>query len=80
MFIRVALVEYIYIFSPSINVDYSWVPVKDYIEKEMKVIHSDEEPIFFDHYNPEDLQNVIDTQHKISKYMKEKDYKKIIKY
>ena len=64
----------IYIFSPSINVDYSWVPVKDYIEKEMKVIHSDEEPIFFDHYNPEDLQNVIDTQHKISKYMKEKDY------
>ena len=68
---------YIYIFSQSINVDYSWVPVKDYIEKEMKVIHSDEEPIFFDHYNPEDLQNVIDTQHKISKYMKEKDYKKI---
>ena len=72
MFIRVALVEYIYIyiFSPSINVDYSWVPVKDYIEKEMKVKHSDEEPIFFDHYNPEDLQNVIDTQNKISKYMK----------
>ena len=66
----------IYIFSPSINVDYSWVPVKDYIEKEMKVIHSDEEPIFFDHYNPEDLQNVIDTQHKLSKYMKEKDYEK----
>ena len=67
----------IYIFSPSINVDYSWVPVKDYIEKDMKVIHSDEEPIFFDHYNPEDLQNVIDTQHKISKYMKEQDYKNI---
>ena len=31
----------IYIFSPSINVDMSWEPVKDYIEKEMKVKHID---------------------------------------
>jgi len=27
----------IYIFSPSIDVDYSWAPVKDYIDKVMKV-------------------------------------------
>ena len=29
----------IYIFSPSINVDATWGPVKEYIEKHMKVTH-----------------------------------------
>jgi hypothetical protein len=37
----------IYIFSPSINVDMTWEPVKQYIAKEMKVQHADEEPIYF---------------------------------
>ena len=36
----------IYIFSPSIDVDYTWNPVKEYIEKAMKVKDSKEEPIF----------------------------------
>ena len=44
--------ERIYIFSPSIDVDSSWLPVKKYIEKEMKVQNTDEEPIYFDHYDP----------------------------
>ena len=38
----------IYIFSPSINVDASWVPVKHYIEHDMK-IDAKKEKIFFDH-------------------------------
>jgi len=42
----------VYIFTP-INVDASWAPVKDYIEKEMKVQHKDDEPIHFDHYDPQ---------------------------
>ena len=36
----------IYIFSPSIDVDSTWLPVKKYIEEEMKVFHKKEEPIF----------------------------------
>ena len=60
----------IYIFSPSINVDMTWQPVKDYIEKTMKVKHTDEEPIYFQEYEPEALDNIIDTQHKIITYMK----------
>ncbi len=67
----------IFIFSPTVNVDYSWVPVKNYIENEMKVKHTEEEPIFFDHYNAKDLQNIIDTQFEISKYMKDNNYKTI---
>ena len=66
----------IYIFSPSINVDSTWGPVKDYIEKTMKVKHTDEEPIYFQEYEPEALENIIDTQQKIITYMKEQNHKK----
>ena len=54
----------IYIFSPSIDVDYTWNPVKEYIEKEMKVKDSKEEPIYFNHYDPETLTGIIETQGK----------------
>ena len=40
----------IYIFSPFINVDSSWDPVKKYIENDMKVQHTDDDP-FFAHYD-----------------------------
>ena len=59
----------IYIFSPSIEVDASWLPVKKYIETEMKVKHTAEEPIYFGHYEPEALHKIIDTQHKVIDYM-----------
>ena len=60
----------IYIFSPSINVDHTWIPVKSYIENHMKVSHTEKEPIYFDHYDPEALANILDIQHKITMYMK----------
>ena len=56
----------VYIFSPSIEVDASWLPVKKYIENEMGVKHTDEDPIYVDHYDPEALHDIIDTQHKIT--------------
>ena len=37
----------IYIWSPSINVDHSWEPVKKYIEKELK-INTEKEKVYFD--------------------------------
>ena len=58
----------IFIFSPSIEVDMTWKPVKDYIEKHMKVQHTEEEPIYFDHYDPEALANILETQHKITTF------------
>ena len=54
-----------YIFSPSIEVDSTWLPVKQYIEKDMNVQNTKEEPIYFDHYDPQNLNNIIDTQHKV---------------
>ena len=67
----------IYIFSPSINVDSTWLPVKDYIEHDMKVQHSDKEPIYFDHYKPEDLEHIIETQHKVIQFQKKQGHKKL---
>ena len=39
----------IFIFSPSIEVDATWRPVKDYVEKHVKVKNTTEKPIYFDH-------------------------------
>jgi len=62
----------IFIFSPSIEVDMTWKPVKDYIEKHMKVRHTAEEPIYFDHYDPEALATILETQHKITNFLKKR--------
>ncbi len=67
----------IYIFSPSIEVDLTWRPVKDYIEKHMKVKHTQEEPLYFDHYDPEALATILDNQHKITNFMKKRGDKKL---
>ena len=42
-----------YIFSPSIDVDATWSPVKKYIEDYMELKESDKEQFYFDHYDPE---------------------------
>ena len=68
----------IFIFSPSIHVDHTWLPVKEYIRKELKVQDTEEEPIYFSEYDPAQLENIITTQHKIIKYMKDRGDKKNI--
>jgi len=68
----------IYIFSPSIEVDSTWLPVKQYIEKDMNVQNTKEEPIYFDHYDPQNFNNIIDTQHNVIDYMKKQKHKKYV--
>ena len=70
----------IFIFSPSIEVDATWRPVKDYIEKHMKVKNTVEEPIYFDHYDPEVLESILTTQHKNNKLPKKKETKSFFRY
>jgi hypothetical protein len=60
--------ERIYIFSPSIDIDHTWKPVKDYIQKEIKP--NSKENIYFDTYEPEELQAIIDKQHRVVDYLK----------
>lgn len=66
----------IYLFSPSIDVDKTWKPVREYIEKSLKV-NPDKEKIYFDHYDAEALENIIATQHKIAEHMKQQNHTKI---
>ena len=67
----------VYIFSPSINVDYqTWEPVKKYLDKEINNGDKDEE-YYFDHYDEEGLFNIIDTQKKIIEYQKKHNHNKL---
>ena len=59
----------IFIFSPSIEVDMTWGPVKNCLEKRMKVKNTTEEPILFDHYDPEALANILEAQQQITNSM-----------
>ena len=61
----------IYIFSPSVNLDHTWNPVKEYIKDKMKIKDDDkEDPIYFDEYDSEALMKIMETQMKITDYMK----------
>jgi hypothetical protein len=61
-------------FSPSVNVDMAWQAVKDCQEKIMKVKETENEKLYFDHYNIEDSQHIFDTHHKVILHMKIKLY------
>ena len=50
----------VYIWSPSIEVDSTWKPVKYYIRYHIKP--SDREKCYFDSYDPAKLEQVINTQ------------------
>jgi hypothetical protein len=69
--------ERVYMFSPSIDLDSTWLPVKKYQTDTMKVIEKDNEKLYFDNYDPEDLERIIDTQHKVTKLVKSQGRKKL---
>ena len=58
----------IYIFSPSIDIDQTWQPVKEYIAKEIQP--NENEKVYFDTYAPEELETIIEKQHKVINYLK----------
>ena len=61
----------IYVFSPSVNLDHTWLPVKENIKDKMKIKDDDkEDPIYFDEYDSEALMKIMETQMKITDYMK----------
>ena len=62
----------IYIWSPSVEVDNTWKPVKDYIRDHIKP--SDREKCYFDPYDPTELEQVINIQ-KVIDYQKEQKHK-----
>ena len=53
----------VHIWSPPIEVDLTWKPVKDYTRDHIKP--SDREKCYFDSYDPSELEQVIKTQQQV---------------
>ena len=68
--------ERIYLFSPSINVDDGWRPVKKYIEETMKV-NTDREQVYFENWDEAALRRIIDQQRKITQVSKQMKMKQL---
>ncbi len=66
----------IYMFSPSIDVDYTLHPVKQYISNEMKLQEKEDDKFYFGNYDEAALENIIYV-HKIIEYMKQHKYKNL---
>ena len=63
----------IYIWSPPIDVDSTWKPVKDYIRDHIKP--NDREKCYFDSYDPSELEQVVKTQQQVIDYQKRQTHK-----
>ena len=68
--------ERVYIFSPSINVDHTWLPVKSYLDNKIS-LSEDEPSLYYDTYDPESLERIITTQRKIIEHQKTKRSSKL---
>ena len=63
--------ERVYIFSPSINADQTWEPVKNYLNKTISV-KKDEPPLYYDTNDQESLEKIIHVQKQITEHVKAK--------
>ena len=62
----------IYIFSPSINVDYqTWKPVKKYMTDEMGLKEDDEHQYLYEQFDVEALSKILTDQRKLIEYQKQ---------
>ena len=68
--------EKIYIFSPSINIDDGWIPVKKYIEEDLGV-NTERERAYYDEWDEAALRGIIQRQRKITKTSKKLEMKKL---
>ena len=69
--------ERIFLWSPSVNLDSIWLPVKKYSKEGLKV-DTDKEPCWWDEFSVVDLERVIGTQNKIFEYQKQTRNEEVI--
>ena len=68
--------EKIYIFSPSVNIDDGWIPVKKYIEQDVGA-NTEREQAYNDEWDEAALRSIIQRQRKITKTSKKLEMKKL---
>ena len=69
--------ERVIIFSPSINLDNTWLPVKQYLKTELHQVENDSSKFYYEEYHEADLMRIIDLQFKVVAYMKQQGYKEL---
>ena len=69
--------ERVYIFSYRQVPSRIWEPVRNYIEDKMDAHETDQDKFYFDHYDQESLEKIIETQNKIILEQKSKNKKKL---
>ena len=72
----IAAFERIYIFSPSVNIDDGWIPVKKYIEEDLGV-NTEREQTYWDEWDEAALRRIIQQQRKITEASKKLEMKKL---
>ena len=68
--------ERIYVFSPSVNIDDGWIPVKKYIEGDLGV-NTEREQTYWDEWDEAALRRIIQQQRKITEASKKLEMKKL---
>ena len=68
--------ERIYVFSPSVNIDDGWIPVKKYIEGDLGV-NTEREQTYWDEWDEAALRRIIQQQRKITEAPKNLEMKKL---
>ena len=68
--------ERIYIFSPSIDIDDGWIPVKKYIEQDLGV-NTEREQAYWDEWDEAALRRISQQQRKITEASKKLEMKKL---
>ena len=66
----------IYVFSPSVDVDSAWLPVKKYVEQGLGV-DPKKEQCFYSEWDPGALKEIVDQQKKLIEYQKGQKDKKL---
>ena len=59
------------------DLDSTWEPVKKYQTDVLRAGANKNETLYFDTYDPDELENVIEVQHKITKHLKQQGRKKL---
>ena len=62
-------------FSPLVNHDQTWLSVKESVENEVDVHETDDGKFYFDHYDAETHERLIQNQTDLIKHMKHKNMK-----
>jgi hypothetical protein len=67
----------IFVFSPRVDIDMTWQPVKRYVSDVLKV-DTNKEPAFFAEWDPAQLEKIIDDQYRIIEFQKKQKHKKLL--